>query len=63
MYRKDTRFKLYNIYLDQHGVFKKKEIAVIHSVKSHKEDETMLRDYGFKVGDFLIIEVQGKSIA
>ena len=62
VYRRDVQFKLHNVYLDQHGVLKKKEIALINSVKTRKEDDSQLREYGFKVGDFLIVEVMGKYL-
>lgn len=63
VYRRDTRFKLYNVYLDKYGIKNKKEIANLHSVKIHAGDDKMLKDFGFKVGDFLIIEIQGKYIS
>jgi len=36
-------------------------LGVIHSVKTKKEDDMKLKDFGFKIGDMLIIEISGKS--
>lgn len=61
MYRRDIVFKLYNIFLDQHGIQKKKELGSIHSVKSRKDDDLRLKDCGFKIGDILVVDIDTKN--
>ncbi|KAM3140290.1 hypothetical protein pb186bvf_007646 [Paramecium bursaria] len=38
-YRRDVTFKILNIFLDQNGLIKKKELATIHAVKTNKDDD------------------------
>lgn len=49
-----------NIYLDQHGIYKKKELGKVHSVKSRKDDDMKLKDFGFKIGDVIVVEIMSK---
>ncbi|CAD8154493.1 unnamed protein product [Paramecium octaurelia] len=61
VYRRDIMFRVSNVYLDQHGVQKKKDLGQVHSVKSGKEDDSDLKDHGFKIGDILMVEIETKS--
>ncbi|CAK80656.1 unnamed protein product (macronuclear) [Paramecium tetraurelia] len=61
VYRRDIVFKVSNVYLDQHGVQKKKDLGTVHSVKSGKDESSDLRDHGFKIGDILMVEIETKN--
>ena len=51
--KKDIRVAVFHVYQDTSGRFKRKEVAVIHSVKRANEDKITLSSFLFEIGDML----------
>lgn len=51
--KKDIRLAVFHVYQDTSGRFKRKEVAVIHSVKRANEDKITLASFLFEIGDML----------
>lgn len=60
--KKDLRVAVFHVYQDTSGRFKRKEVAVIHSVKKANEGKITLESFLFEIGDMLdFLAIPGSS--